>query len=208
MAQTPAQFWHNHLRHGTGGTCFESNLAFLALLQALGFEGYLTINNMGATQACHTATVLVVDGQQWLADAGLPTFAALRLDASAEAVTTTPVLTYTVRPDGPFTFQIERAPHPSPNAFTLLNLPIALDAYWQATRNDYGPHGFFLDKLVINKVIDGQLWRYSSADAPPRMEQFVDGKRVDWTLDGDWVSAVGERFGIDVAILAEAMQAL
>ena len=37
----------SHFALGTGGTCYESNYAFFGLLRRLGYDGYLTINDMG-----------------------------------------------------------------------------------------------------------------------------------------------------------------
>ena len=54
----PDEFWTDALTRGGGGTCFESNYALFSLLRALGYEGYLTINNMGETVGCHAAIVL------------------------------------------------------------------------------------------------------------------------------------------------------
>jgi len=42
----PDEFWQEALECGTGGTCFENNLAFFTLLNELVFNGYLTINDM------------------------------------------------------------------------------------------------------------------------------------------------------------------
>ncbi|MGI8552712.1 MAG: hypothetical protein ACR2PL_18280, partial [Dehalococcoidia bacterium] len=42
----PEQFWSSALSHGFGGTCFESTYAFFSLLRALGYDGYLTVNDM------------------------------------------------------------------------------------------------------------------------------------------------------------------
>lgn len=39
-------FWESHFTRGTGGACYESNYAFFGLLRWLGFDGYLTINDM------------------------------------------------------------------------------------------------------------------------------------------------------------------
>ncbi|MCA9956361.1 MAG: arylamine N-acetyltransferase, partial [Anaerolineales bacterium] len=73
----PEQFWREAMTQGAGGTCFESNYAFFALLQTLGYDGYLTINNMGESIGCHTAVVIVLDGQKWLVDVGIPLYALL-----------------------------------------------------------------------------------------------------------------------------------
>src|SRR5690348_9573200 len=45
----PETFWQEAITLGMGGTCFESNCAFFALLQSLGFDGYLTVNDMNKT---------------------------------------------------------------------------------------------------------------------------------------------------------------
>ncbi len=206
--RSAAQFWQDHLALGTGGTCFESNLAFFALLRALGYDGYLTINNMGTTQACHTAIVIRLDGAHWLVDAGLPLHRPLRVDPVAATRRATAVLDYSVRPDGPFTYQIEREPHPMRNAFTLVDLPVDGAAYWQATTNDYGRGGLFLDKVVVNKVLDGVVWRFNSTERPWHLERFAAGVRTDVVLEGDLAAvatAVAQRFGIDPGIVRAAL---
>ncbi len=76
----PEEFWQDAIERGGGGTCFESNYAFFALLRAIGYEGYLTINNMATKVGCHTAIVLKLEGKPWLVDVGLPLFSPLPLD--------------------------------------------------------------------------------------------------------------------------------
>ena len=96
----PEAFWHETFARGTGGTCFESNYAFFSLLRALGYEGYLTINNMGDTLACHTAIVILLDGQRWLTDVGMPIYLPLPFGPESAQSRRTEFQTYTVRPDG------------------------------------------------------------------------------------------------------------
>src|SRR5690606_18290847 len=78
-ARRPADFWADAVERGGGGTCFESNYAFFALLQALGYAGYLTINDMGDAAGCHTAIVVEIAGDRYLTDVGLPLHRPLRL---------------------------------------------------------------------------------------------------------------------------------
>jgi arylamine N-acetyltransferase len=59
----PAEFWQEALKYGTGGTCFENNLAFFTLLSNLGFDGYLTINDMEQPD-CHMASIIKVNGKK------------------------------------------------------------------------------------------------------------------------------------------------
>ena len=62
----PEEFWRETLSWGTGGTCFENNLAFFTLLAALGFTGYLTINDMLDQRACHTASIISLRERKYL----------------------------------------------------------------------------------------------------------------------------------------------
>src|SRR5688572_9127270 len=68
----PEEFWADAMERGGGGTCFESNYAFFGLLGALGYEGYLTVNDVGDHPACHTAIVVPLEGEKWLVDVGWP----------------------------------------------------------------------------------------------------------------------------------------
>ncbi|MBT5774977.1 MAG: alpha/beta hydrolase fold domain-containing protein, partial [Dehalococcoidia bacterium] len=69
----PPEFWALAMEQGSGGTCFESNYAFWALLRGLGFEVALHVNDMPQDQliACHSSLVVAVDGERYLADVGM-----------------------------------------------------------------------------------------------------------------------------------------
>lgn len=204
----PDEFWADAMARGGGGTCFESNYAFFSLLRALGYRGYLTINNMGEKVGCHAAIVLRVNGERWLVDGGIPLYVPLRIDPSAPTQRDSPFHAYTVRPDGAGVYQVERTRHPKPNCYTLLDTPVPDAAYRAATTADYGAGGFFLDRVIINKVVDGQAWRFCSAETPLHIESFWDGKRTDHALDGDVAQSVGQHFGMDVATLRAALAAI
>lgn len=201
----PAEFWRETLARGTGGTCFESNYAFFSLLGALGYDGYLTINDMGDTVGCHTAIVIVLGGQRWLVDVGMPLYLPLPFGPDAAQSRRTRFQTYTVRPDGEGVYQVERAPHPSPNCFTLLDHPIPDAAYRAALTADYEPTGFFNDRVIVMKVVGDEIWRFNGVN-PPLMESFVYGGRADRPLEGDTASAVSDRFGIDLEIVRTALR--
>ena len=200
----PAQFWQEAMAHGAGGTCFESNYAFFALLQTLGYDGYLTLNNMGESIGCHTAIVVVLDGQKWLVDVGLPLYALLPISSRGLMHRSSPFLLYAVRPFGPATYQIERRPHPKPIAFTLIDEPVDDATYRHATENDYGEKGLFLDYVIVNKVINNQPWRFNMAERPYALNRFEWGQRFDTVLTGDTVTQVANHFGMDTAVVQRA----
>jgi len=200
----PHTFWQEAMTRGAGGTCFESNYAFFALLQKLGYEGYLTINNMGDSIGCHTAIIIVLDGQKWLVDVGLPLYALLPLSSRGVMHRSSPFLHYTVRPDGRSRYQIERHPHPKLNAFTLIDEPVDDATYRAATEADYGENGLFLDFVIINKIINNQPWRFNMAERPWRLNRFGRGTRFDTEMNGDVPTTIAEHFGLDTAVVQQA----
>jgi arylamine N-acetyltransferase len=203
----PDEFWDDALARGGGGTCFESNYAFFSLLRALGYEGYLTINNMDQVVGCHAAIMLRVNGRRWLVDAGLPLYVPLPIDPSTTTQRPSPFHTYTVRPDGKGRYQIERTQHLKRNCYTLIDTPVPNAAYRAATTADYGVEGFFLHRVIVYKVVRGQVWRFNSAETPLHLESFQDGKRTDHPLDGDVAQVVAGHFGMDVTTVRAALAA-
>jgi hypothetical protein len=193
------------MERGGGGTCFESNYAFYSLLLALGYDGYLTINNMGDSIGCHTAIVLLLNGRKWLADVGIPLFAPLLINPNETTTRDTPFLNFGIQPDGVHRYQILRWPHPSRNVFTLVDEPVPDAQYRAATTADYDPHGLFLDKVVINKIINEQSWRFNSAEQPWRLNMFLDGVRTNKEWEGDAATAVASHFGMDVDTVCQAL---
>lgn len=202
----PEEFWEDALMRGGGGTCFESNLAFFSLLRALGYDGYLTFNNMGEVTACHTAIIIQLDGKKWLVDAGLPIYQPLTVEADGVTQRATPFLDFSVHPDGVARYQVERKPHPALNAFTLLDEPIDAETYWAATTADYGENGLFLDKVVINKVVNGRPYRFNSQESTTQLEHFWQGEKFVDELPDDGGTAVAKHFGMDKKTVRKALE--
>ena len=203
------EFWDSMLANGAGGTCYESNYAFLGLLKQLNFEGYLTINDMGASIGCHSAIVIWLDGQKHLVDVGLPLYAVLPFPAAGSEAIESPYFRYTIKEVDENRHMITRHPHPRCDAFLLVDEPVADEDYCAITIHDYRHEGGqFLGEIVIHKVIDGQLWRFNSDDRPLHLQQFIDGQRRNHPLDGDVVAQLSDAFEMDREIVAEAMRIL
>jgi hypothetical protein len=202
----PAEFWDDALTRGGGGTCFESNLAFFSLLRALGYDGYLTINNMGETIGCHTAIIIQLDGVKWLVDAGFPIYQPLEIYTQEVTQRSTPFMDYVVRPNGRSHYEIERTPHPERNAFTLIDKPVDAETYLSATTADYGEKGFFLDKVVINKVVNGRPYRFNSLESATQLVHFWQGERFVEQVDDDGGTAVAKHFAMDEHIVRKALK--
>jgi hypothetical protein len=202
------EFWESAIQHGTGGTCFESNRAFFALLTALGYNGHLTINNMQETIGCHTAIVVTLDGNPWLVDAGYPIYGALPLDPARQTERTTPYRSYRVEPRGNGEYEISHSPHPRPYMFNLIDRPVDDETYRAAAINDYGPQGLFLDRVILLKVVDGAVWRFDSNMQPAMVEEFRDGARREHPIEEAVPDALSRRIGVAAPIIEEALASL
>ncbi len=201
----PAMFWADAMQRGLGGTCFESNYAFFSLLRALGYQGYLTINDMGETRACHTAIILELGGAAWLVDVGMPLYTVLPVDPERATPRSGTLQNYVVRPLGSRRYSVERAPHPRPICYTLIDQPVPEADYRAALMADYGEQGLFLDAVIVNKVVDNQIWRFASRDSPYRLESFRDGVGTEHPIEGGVADAVASKFGMDVATTRAAL---
>ncbi len=204
----PAEFWSDAMRLGTGGTCFESNYAFFSLLRFLGYDGYLTINNMGETVGCHTAMVIYLDDVRYLVDVGMPIGIPLPIHPTQKTERTSEFHTYTATPIDVHHYLIKRDRHPRADCFTFVDLPVDDVAYRAATTADYGENGLFLDRVIINRIADGKIWRFTSEQPPYQLECFDEGDRTYFYLGEDAAEAaekVGWRFTMDVDTLRQAM---
>lgn len=178
----PEEFWVDAIERGGGGTCFESNYAFLAFLRALGYAGYLTINDMGETRGCHSALVLLRNDHKRLVDVGIPLYTSLRLPVAQRTRTASYFHTYIVRPVGDDRYTLERTNHPNRYLYTLLDQPVSDATYRAAMIQDYGQQGLFLDRVIINKVIEGKVLRFDSRDRPLRIEAIEPTNKTEILL--------------------------
>lgn len=204
----PVEFWNDAINHGCGGTCFESNYAFLSLLVSLGYWGYLTVNDMGETVGCHSAIILDVEGSRYLVDVGIPIHTVLLLRTDAPTRRPAQFHTYILRPDGAGQFQVERTNHPKRNIYTLFDRPINESDYRAVVTQDYGQDGLFLDRVVITKVIDEQVWRFNSGEKPYQLEAFAGKEKRSVPLPEDAAGALANHFSMSPHIISAALHAV
>lgn len=173
----PREVWSDAMRFGGGGTCFEINYAFFALLNALGYEGYLTLNDMSEARNCHAALVVLVNGQKYLVDVSAPFPRAFVFFFDSTVYHYTSWLNFTIQPESENCYVIERTPHARPYIFTLNDAPVSVEDFEAALEADYLPTGWFLNRVVINKMLGNKAWLFNSQTQPYMLEMFDhDGK--------------------------------
>jgi hypothetical protein len=218
-ARQPDAFFADALRLGTGGTCFESNLALRALLDAIGFTGTLAFCDMEtATIEPHCAAVVTLNGARYLADVGYPIPAALPLDPQAVTDVPTPVYAYRAAPDAPDRWQVDRVSEEFQSVCFWVNAAAIDEARFQTRlRRDHQPDGLFLDEVIV-QVIDrrgvrpdegpyaGEVWRYSEGKGLVRR---IYGREVSVELtpaeQADLPGTLARRFRMDRRVLAAAL---
>lgn len=168
----PREVWSDAMNFGGGGTCFEINYAFFALLSALGYEGYLTLNDMNDARKCHAAIVIRFGEHKYLVDVSIPLPRALAFFSDLTIHHYTPWLNFTIRPEGENRYVIERAPHARPYIFTFNDVPAGEEDFESAIKADYLPTGYFLQRVVINKMLGETAWLFNSDTKPFMLESF------------------------------------
>lgn len=205
----PEEFWEDAINLGLGGTCFESSLAFFTLLMTLGYEGYLTVNDMGESRGCHAAILLFLDGNKYLVDITIPLHAAVRIDERKITRRHTAFHNYTIRPVQNNKYEVERSHHPNRNAFTLIDRPVCIQEYQKIVEDDYSETGFFLDSVVIAKVMGNRTWRFFSEHKPYKLESFNRQSKSDILLSTERLAqTLSEKFAIPEDQIQAAMMSI
>ena len=207
----PPEFWELAIGQGTGGTCFESNHAFWALLGALGFDCELRINDMPArgSERCHAAVVVRLDGKRYLTDVGysFPFYEPLPLTSAKKRSVRGAGYAYDILRIAPNRYEL-RSPVANgldglKQMYVLVDEPVDLPAYDARVVEDYGPTGLFLDSVVLFQAWpDRTMSIYSEARGLARF----DGEkwRTDLPLEANRESQLAELFGVPADLLRQA----
>lgn len=208
-ARAPDAFFAHALQLGTGGTCFESNLALRSLLDRLNFNTTLAFCDMRTdTPDPHCAVVVTLDDAQYLADAGYPIPGALLLDSEVATAINTPVYRYCAHPIRAEQWQIQRQwghQHDRPHAqtvFSVATTPIPLDRFIARLQADHAPDGLFLDKVIMHRVHGESIWRYSEEKGLIHRNA---GREEAIPLEGDIPCRLARLFRIDERVIRAAL---
>ncbi len=184
-----------------GGYCFELNAVLAAVLEGLGFavnRHQAVVGGVGPTN--HMTLVVEVDGERWLADAGLGEGFLDPLPLRPGEHPGTAALTWTLdeEPDG--TWWCGQPSWSSFTGFRMAPEPSPLAAFDpHHARLSTSPDSTFVQTLCVQRPADD---RFLSLRARTLTERgpAVDARRVIGDRD-EFAGVLGDAFDIDVAVL-------
>jgi arylamine N-acetyltransferase len=95
----PVEFWEEHLRLGSGGTCFSSTAAYQFLLRYMGYSSRLLFCQLPASEPeAHTALLVTLEEKSLLVDVGYALPAPVLLSNEGPERRTTAYYDIEVRP--------------------------------------------------------------------------------------------------------------
>lgn len=208
-AWLPETYFDNAVKCGTGGTCFESNLAFHSLLEYLGFTVTLHFCDMeDEIDNPHCTTVVHLDGEKYLGDVGFPVPAALLLSPTKTTTVQTAVYIFQATPIDEDCWEIKRISGDYESVvFWVKGEAIPLDKFHARLLQDHEPDGLFLREVIIQKIIDGEMVRYSDDKGLIRRQVGVAKEYELSTAQKDSLEAtLSSIFDMDQHIIQKALQ--
>jgi arylamine N-acetyltransferase len=198
------EFWNDAINYGTGGTCYESNFAFNFLLQSLGFETYLTINEIKEKSSLHSAIIVAIKSTKFIVDIGYPLYAPIPINKNEMSFIKQNKIEYRSTYLSENNYLIENYPHPKPYLYHLTDKPVCTKDYLQICTNDYGETGLFLDRIIIRKVKKGIPTRFDSDDVPFNIHQLQNGLKTKQYLNTEnIIFTLSEFYNINIDIIKQ-----
>ena len=82
-------------------------------------------------------------------------------------------------------------------------------AYRRVVEQDYSETGYFLDQVILVKIIGDRLWRFSTKDLPYRMEWFSRADRGEVPIPaGQAGKMLAECFQMDQGRIEAALHVI
>ena len=205
----PVEFWEEHLRWGSGGTCFSSAAAYQFLLRYAGFTSRVLYCQLPASdEDAHTALLVNVEGRSVLVDGGYALPATVPLPDTAAIRRATDYYDIEIRrgvEDEYLVFSEDDRGQRFRYRFTLQE--VGEPAYLQSWRKTFLPKAPYMRRLALGRFRDGVRYLYKDKD-PGAI--FVISRRGEEArpLPGNPIPTLSKTFGIPRPLLEAAQKAL
>jgi arylamine N-acetyltransferase len=205
----PVEFWEEHLRWGSGGTCFSSAAAYQFLLRYAGFTSQLLFCQLPASEEdAHTALAVTVEGRRILVDGGyaLPTTVPLPDTTALRRVT--PYYDIEVRrgvEDEYLVFSEDDRGQRFRYRFLLQEVGEA--AFLQSWRKTFLPKAPYMRRLALGRFRDGVRYLYKDKD-PSAIFVITRAGEEARPLPESRIPMLSKTFGLPQPLLEAAQRAL
>jgi arylamine N-acetyltransferase len=203
----PVEFWEDHLRWGSGGTCFASSYAYQFLLRFLGFRCQLLFCHLPAEKPqAHTALAVEIGDSRWLVDVGYALPTPVALPTGLTTLRTTPL----------YDIEIRRGPHDECLLFTeddrgqrfryrFIPRAASEGAYLGAWRESFRLETPYMRRLALGRFQAGIRYLYKE---PGRIYAISRQGEETIALNGPEAGAVADFFQFPEVLVDSAITAM
>ncbi len=203
----PVEFWEDHLRWGSGGTCFASTYAWQFLLRYLGYPSQLLFCHLPAEKPqAHTALLVEAEGQRWLVDVGYALPVPLPVPGKGAVRRRTPYYDVEVRRGpGDEVLVFSEDARGQRFRYRVRLGAVSEAAYLEAWRHTFALTAPYMKRLALGRFRDGTRYLYKEEGRVYAIDRA--GERLV-PLEGAPDAALAGIFALPRPLLAAALSAL
>jgi len=201
--RNPDEVIADHIRWGTGGTCFSLTSALCLLARRMGFEAEYLLADRGYGENTHSALLVRIDGEPYLADPGFLINEPVPLAFTGAREIASGGENLTLIPDGNSLSLFTARGGKSVHRLTYKTRPVGADEFGKAW--DASFHLEMMNYPLLARAgasdriyLRGSMFQVSNNDSVNRVK----------IPEGELASKIAGKFGIHPALVARAMNIL
>jgi len=205
--RTPVEFWEEHLRWGSGGTCFAATFAYQFLLRYMGFTSRLLFCHLPAeVRQAHAALLVTADEGEVLVDVGYALPAPVPLSEAGAIRRRTPYYDLELR-SGPGEEWLVFSEDDRGQRFRyrFQAAPVTEAEFRAAWGNTFRPDAPYMRRLALGRFVEGARYLFR---APDRIFEIRREGEQAHRLPEPRVAALSERFGLPEPLIQASIAAL
>jgi len=205
----PVEFWEEHLRWGSGGTCFSSAAAYQFLLRYAGFPSQLMFCQLPASdEDAHTALLVTAEGRQILVDGGYALPSTVRLPDGASLRKSTAYYDIEIRRGVEDEYLVfSEDDRGQRYRYRFMQKEVGEQAFLQSWRKTFLPKAPYMRRLALGRFRDGVRYLYKDKD-PGAIFVITRAGEEARPLPHSRISVLSKTFGLPRPLLEAAQQAL
>jgi hypothetical protein len=193
--RAPEVFWADHLRHGTGGTCFARTAAFESLLASLGFRTHRVLGRV-QRDGDHAALMVETPAGESIVDVGFPLPAIL--PARTGAVATPLGEIFVTEQARGFGVAFRDGVPEGPRSLEIFSEPVPDERFNSLWRETFRPGARFLRGVQLRRDLENRVVSFAAGEV--RVDDLHSRLRV--RLPEPLEAALAGVFGIDAEVLS------